>query len=206
MFEVGADKQTDFIKISVCAFVSHCIVTSWKEWHVQQCAWWELRSICQHRPTFHNGSNLDGPVRALSAAGQNTQGIRAEYISLSDTGSHSTVSFPFRLYVLGNEGFSFSFPLLWITYWNPAFEEWVKHRLVHFCSSCLGPIHTSLLLSKSMSFFLMRKEKIIQILRHTQPNVFCSNHAAKSLQRLWPPEKSSQQSRRVMVMFRLERC
>lgn len=76
----------------------------------------ELRSIFHHRPTFYYGSNLYGPVLAQSAAGQNTQGIRAEYIPLSDTGSHSTVSFPFRLYAVGNEGFSFSFPLLRITY------------------------------------------------------------------------------------------
>lgn len=118
-------------------------------------ALWELRSIFHHRPTFHNGSNLYGPVLALSAAGQNTQGIRAEYIPLSDTGSHCTVSFPFRLYALGNEGFSFSFPLLRITYWNPAVEEWFKHSLVHFCSSCSGPLHTSLLLRKSLVLFFV---------------------------------------------------
>lgn len=32
---------------------------------------------------------------------------------------------PFRRYALGNEGFFFP-PLLWITYWNPAAEEWLK--------------------------------------------------------------------------------
>lgn len=117
-------------------------------------ALWVLRSICHHRPTFHNGSNLYGPVLALSAAGQNTQGIRAEYIPLSDTGSHSTVSFPFRLYALGNESFSFSFPLLWITYWNPAFEEWFKHSFVNVCSSCLLHPH---FYSVNVGSFFMKK-------------------------------------------------
>lgn len=118
-----------------------------------------LRSICHHRPTFHNGSNLYGPVLALSAAGQNTQGVRAEYIPLSDTGSHSTLSFPFRLYALGNESFSFSFPLLWITYWNPAFEEWFKHCFVNFCSL---PLHPSLLLCKSQNPFFFLCDKMLQ--------------------------------------------
>ncbi len=131
-------------------------------------AFWEPRSICHHRPTFHNGSNLYGPVLALSAAGQNTQGIRAEYIPLSDTGSHSTVSFPFRLYALGNEGFSFSFPLLWITYWNPAVDEWFKHNLVNFCSGCSGSLHTSLLLSKSLVQFY---EKRLQNITNSAVNV-----------------------------------
>lgn len=130
----GINKATNYIKINFHCFVfmqiaSHCTVRSSNE---PGCvAWRGLRSVCHHIATFHNGSNLYSPVLALSAAGQNTQGIRAEYIPLSDTGSHSTVSFPFRLYALGNEGF-FLLPLLWITYWNPAAEEWFKHSHVYF--------------------------------------------------------------------------
>lgn len=86
-----------------------------------------LWSICLRRPTFHNDSNLCGPVLALSAAGQNTRGIGAESIPLSGSRSHSTLSLPFRFmhWVMKVP----SFPLLWITYWNPAVEEWFKNSL-----------------------------------------------------------------------------
>lgn len=86
-----------------------------------------LWSIRLPRPTFHNDSNLCGPVLALSAAGQNTQGIRAEYIPLSGSRSHSTLSIPFRfMHWVMKVPF---FPVLWITYWNPAVEEWFKNSL-----------------------------------------------------------------------------
>lgn len=135
----------------------YCIFRSPNRPTAVYVALWVLRSISHHRPTFHNGSNLYGPVLALRAAGQNTQGIRAEYIPLSDTGSHSTVSFPFRLYALGNESFSFSFPLLWITYWNPAFEEWFKHSFVNFCSSC--SLHPHFYSVNVGSFFMKKVTK-----------------------------------------------
>lgn len=128
-------------------------------------AFWELRSICHHRPTFHNGSNLYGPVLALSAAGQNTQGIKAEYIPLSDTGSHSTVSFPFRLYAPGNEGFSFSSARLWITYWNPALEQRFKHCLVHFLLRSLWACSyfTSAQEIIGFSFYQKRRKNITEV-------------------------------------------
>lgn len=76
---------------------------------------------------FHNDSNLCGPVLALSAAGQNTQGIGAESIPLSGSRSHSTLSVPFRfMHWVMKVPF---FPLLWITYWNPAVEGWFKNSL-----------------------------------------------------------------------------
>lgn len=86
-----------------------------------------LWSIRLPRPTFHNDSNLCGPVLALSASGQNTQGIRAEYIPLSGSHSHSTLSVPFRFmqWVMKVP----FFPVLWITYWNPAVEKWFKNSL-----------------------------------------------------------------------------
>lgn len=103
-------------------------------WTLVRVSSWRLWSICHPRPTFHNDSNLCGPVLALSAAGQNTQGIRAEYIPLSGSRSHSTLSFPFRFYALGNEGFFLSCSVDNLL--KPCCWRMIQKQSVHFSSTC----------------------------------------------------------------------
>lgn len=80
--------------------------------------------------------------------------------------------FPFRLYALGNEGF-LPFPPVWITYWNPAAEEWLKRSLqerrmggkknppppiVPVAKGPLHPLHTALKLAGFHRFVFCEKD------------------------------------------------
>lgn len=107
--------------------------------------------ICHQRPTFHNGSNLCGPVQPARTP-------EASQVCVFPYQNRAAIPqaprLPFKLYAFSNEGFSFPFPSCVDNLLKPCLWKTNQTRTCTFLSELLkGP-------SWRFFFFFEREWKV----------------------------------------------